>query len=286
MTPSAISPGDHRSSWPGWVGPAGFLGGMALSVALAASALAILQATGGKADSPVANLIATVAQDAVFVAIAIGLAALTGPAAASRLGLRPGPLRASIGSVIAVGVAFYVFLGIYSALVDPGQPQTILEDFGTSQSTGLLIASAVVLVVIAPIAEELFFRGLVYGALRSSIGPVAAALSVSTIFGLLHFTGGGTGLIVAPLIVLGVAFCLLYQRTGTLYAPIALHAINNAGAFASQSHSATGVTLSAGCAGLVIAGCLVVARRQTRNQASPHSSDAARLPTTSPDRSR
>jgi len=286
VTRRATFRGDSRPSWPGWIGPAGFLGGLALSVALAASALAVLRAAGGTADSPVGNLIATVAQDAVFLAIAVGLAALTGPAAVSRLGLRPGPLRASVGYVIGVGVAFYVFLGIYSALVDPGQPQTILEDFGTRQSTGLLIASAVLLVVIAPIAEELFFRGLVYGALRSWIGPVAAALSVSTIFGLLHFTGGGTALIVPPLIMLSLAFCLLYQRTGTLYAPIALHAMNNATAFASQTRSAAGIALGAGCAGLLITGCVAVAHRQARNRTSLASGNDARFPAPSKDPSR
>mgnify|MGYP000173810412 CR=1 FL=1 len=53
---------------------------------------------------------------------------------------------------------------------------------------------------------------------------------VGVLFGAVH-AGGSDAAFLVPLAVLGVLFCLLYERTGSLYPPIVLHAINNSIAF-------------------------------------------------------
>ena len=72
-----------------------------------------------------------------------------------------------------------------------------------------------------------------------------------------YYTDPKTLSLLPVLAVLGFIFCLLYERTGTLLAPIALHAINNGIAYASTVHSAA--ALSVGLAAAVVAGAFVVA---------------------------
>jgi membrane protease YdiL (CAAX protease family) len=70
---------------------------------------------------------------------------------------------------------------------------------------------------------------------------------------------------VGPLVVLGVVFCLLDQYTTTLFAPVALHAVNNAIAFSSGMGDAPSIFLAGGLAVLVAVGCLLgVARPRCR----------------------
>ena len=79
------------------------------------------------------------------------------------------------------------------------------------------------LVVVVPIGEEVFFRGLIYGGLRARWG-VAAATFGSAVF----FTAVHVQIVHAlPIFVLAVLLALLYERTGGLLASIVTHAINN-----------------------------------------------------------
>jgi hypothetical protein len=76
---------------------------------------------------------------------------------------------------------------------------------------------------VAPIAEEFFFRGLLYTAIRDRFGFWFAAAVSSTLFGFIH-----AGIYnVPPIIFLGFVFAYIYERTRTLVAPIVAHAIYN-----------------------------------------------------------
>ena len=101
---------------------------------------------------------------------------------------------------------------------------------------------------------------------RFSVG--AAAVIDGLIFGVIHYQACDPNaascnaaeglLLVPPLSVLGIIFCLVYERTGSLYPAIAMHAFNNAIAFAVQ---ADGWAVSIVVGPLVIAGCLLVPAR-------------------------
>ena len=86
--------------------------------------------------------------------------------------------------------------------------------------TVLLLAVAVV----APMAEELFFRGLLYGWLRSRLAVLPATVLGAVLFALAH---GQIGLL-PPLLVAGAGLCVLYERSRTLWVPVAAHAAINA----------------------------------------------------------
>jgi membrane protease YdiL (CAAX protease family) len=80
-------------------------------------------------------------------------------------------------------------------------------------------------VVIAPVAEELFFRGVCQTALNHVFRrPWLSTVLVGSAFGLAHFPQPQ---VVAPLIVLGVILGYVYERTGSLVAPITMHLLFN-----------------------------------------------------------
>jgi membrane protease YdiL (CAAX protease family) len=82
----------------------------------------------------------------------------------------------------------------------------------------------VALVILAPIAEELFFRGVVFNALRREGGRRWAYLGSSALFAVIHLDL----VVLVPLFLLGLALAWVYERTNNLLAPIAMHATVNA----------------------------------------------------------
>lgn len=99
---------------------------------------------------------------------------------------------------------------------------------------GELLLVAVAAVVVAPVVEELLFRGLVLQGLMLRIGFWPAALLSSAAFGVLHTSSldaNGAALAVATG-VMGLGLCVLARRTGRLGPGIGVHALRNAVALA------------------------------------------------------
>jgi membrane protease YdiL (CAAX protease family)/uncharacterized RDD family membrane protein YckC len=146
------------------------------------------------------------------------------------IGLRDLGLRGFAGSALGITalafVGYIVLAAIYGAIVEPKQDD-ITRDLGLDEGGFAAFAGGFLVVVAAPLSEEIFFRGFMYGGLRRRLAPWAAALISGLVFGMLHFTGGGTITVVPPLLLLGVLLALLYERTGSLWPPIILHAVNN-----------------------------------------------------------
>lgn len=81
-------------------------------------------------------------------------------------------------------------------------------------------------VVVAPLTEEVFFRGLLQSMLRRYTGrPWVAILAASAVFAILHDPYYYS---IPPLLALGVAIGYNYERTGRLWAPVLIHALFNA----------------------------------------------------------
>src|ERR1700733_5273781 len=79
-------------------------------------------------------------------------------------------------------------------------------------------------VVIAPVAEEFVFRGMLYPFVKQLGSPRAPLFGVSAIFAGIHFDAGTF----VPLFVLALVFTWLYEKTDCLLAPIAAHSLFNA----------------------------------------------------------
>jgi membrane protease YdiL (CAAX protease family) len=87
-----------------------------------------------------------------------------------------------------------------------------------------LVLLVVVSVVLAPLSEELIFRGMMYRRIRNYLGVPAGVLLSAVAFGIYH--ANMVQFIYAA--VLGILFALLYEKTRTLIVPILCHAAANA----------------------------------------------------------
>jgi uncharacterized protein len=250
-------PEDARPRWPWWYGPVGFLAGAVTGLITAGIAWAAL-GVDDPGESPTAIIVGTLLLDGSLVAIALLFASFVRRPKPWHFGLRRAPFWPAVGWA-ALGIfSFYLFAAVYSVAVDPEVEQSVAEDLGAEESTFGLVAAGFMIICVAPFAEEFFFRGFFYGALRTRFSVAVAAIIDGLVFGLIHFEGGTDGLlIVPPLAVLGVVFCLVYERTRSLYPVVALHSINNSIAYAAQ---ADGGAVSAVLGPLMVAACALVPR--------------------------
>lgn len=85
------------------------------------------------------------------------------------------------------------------------------------------VALAVVAMVLAPIAEELLFRGILYPAIKRGGFPRLALWGTSLLFALIHMNL----ITFVPLLLFALMLALLYERTGNLLAPLTAHALFN-----------------------------------------------------------
>lgn len=109
-------------------------------------------------------------------------------------------------------------------LLDPLRP--VLEALPGGLSTAWFL---ILLAVIVPVGEEVFFRGFIYGGLRDRWGAIPATLASAVFFSIAHLQLVH-GL---PILVLGVLLAFLYERTRSLVPVIVTHALNNVIAIAS-----------------------------------------------------
>jgi membrane protease YdiL (CAAX protease family) len=169
----------------------------------------------------------TFAQDILLILSALLIARVTAGAPRPwQFGLvRPGLGRAA-GQLALTWLAFLVFSYIWALIIDTNKTDDLPQELGADDSTLALVAVAVLVCVMAPIAEELFFRGFCFTALRRWLGLLPGALLTGLIFGGIH-AGSADPVFLPPLAFLGMALCVLYYRTGSLLPCMVLHALNN-----------------------------------------------------------
>jgi len=248
-----------RPAWPWWYGPLGFIAGGVCGFVSAGVVWAAL-GVDDPSDSPGAIVAGTVLLDGSLVGAALLFASFVRPPRGWHFGLRRTAFWPAVGWAALGIVSFYVFAAVYSQLLHPDVQQDVAEELGADESTFGLIAAGFMIICVAPFCEEFFFRGFFYGALRTRFSIAVAALIDGLLFGAIHFEGGSDGLlIVPPLAFLGFTFCLVYERTRSLYTVIALHSINNSIAYAAQ---ADGGAVSAVLGPLVVLACALGPRLQ------------------------
>lgn len=217
--PSGDDVGRRLTASKGFIG----LGVGIVGVIVASGIVAIPFAlAGADLDSGGFIIVGTIVQDLVMIAAAYFVTADLGRPTARTFGLRPFKSSA-FGWIFAALVAYLILTSIYTVLVDPPSEQlpSGLED--ADQNLLLAIATGMLLIVVAPLAEEVFFRGFMYQAFRNSFGVLPGALLSALIFGAIHFEFFK----LVQLAILGVILALLFEKTRSLWSPIILHAVNN-----------------------------------------------------------
>ena len=225
-------------AWPAWTAPAALVAGFGATIAATIVLGGIGALFGAGFDHPPAtiSILSVVVQDACLIGAALLFARMVGPPRPLQFGLNPPRrMRSAVGWVV---LGYLVFITVsylwLSAIGQTGTKDTITEDLGAKGSTAALVGVTFVVTVCAPLAEEFFFRGYFFGALRN-MGLWPAALLTGLAFGLVHVAGSPIAFIL-PLAFLGAMLCFIRERTGSLYPGIGLHCLNNSVAMSSSEH--------------------------------------------------
>lgn len=192
------------------------------------------------AEALAANLVF----DLGFVAAALYFVNLRGRPSPPAFGFRRVAPWQAILAVVLAGAGYYLVTLGYASLFSLHGTDKLPAPLGTTQSTIGLAGVAVFVCVFAPVAEEFFFRGFLFGVLRQMRVTVAgrdagtwiAAIITGILFGLAH-AGSALSQDLIPLGFLGFVLCLVRWKTRSLYPCIALHSLNNSVALgATQFH--------------------------------------------------
>jgi membrane protease YdiL (CAAX protease family) len=253
-----------RPGWLLWQAPGVFA--LAFGVGLGFRELAGAVGLGGHdASSPGVLLTTVVLQDALLVALPVLLIARAGgrPRIAD-FGIRPAELKRTVITVVAGIIAFVVLsVAITLWVSGPATPRSGAGLLSSGRDVQNVIAVAVI-VGLASLAEEFFFRGFAYVVLRSHLGVLTATVIVAAVFGAAHANQGLGLRAIVVLAILGAMLCLAYELTDTLYAPVAFHASINALAVAGGTGDQALGWLATGLGVSVALGCLLAGRWQTR----------------------
>ncbi len=137
-----------------------------------------------------------------------------------------------VGYYLVYMVVAGLLMGVFSG-IDTEQKQNI--GFENPVSVVQYLMVFVSLVILPPIAEEVVFRGFMFGGLRRKLSFVGATLITSLLFAVGHLQfGEGTPLLwIAGIdtFVLSIVLCYVREKTGSLWPAIAIHAMKNFVAF-------------------------------------------------------
>jgi len=120
-------------------------------------------------------------------------------------------------------ITFFAFIALFLVDINP----LALIHTRLPAKSGEIVLFFLVAGIIGPVAEEIFFRGIIYGFFRRW-GVLAALILSSVIFVLAHST---LSVIPVPQIVGGIIFAIAYEKEGNLIVPITIHILGNMAIF-------------------------------------------------------
>jgi membrane protease YdiL (CAAX protease family) len=136
-------------------------------------------------------------------------------------------LGAGLGALAIVGSTIIVSVLVALSGSDATPDQVLTGDI--AQTPAQLLLAVLAAVVLAPIAEELLFRGLLHRALRVRLRIVPATAISSLLFAVVHVdVVMSQPIALVGLTLVGVVLAIAYERTGGLLVPVLIHAVHNA----------------------------------------------------------
>lgn len=179
----------------------------------------------------IVNLVLTVIiLDGIFIAVPAAFCLWRYRMGWDTLGLRPFdrdfwwvPLAAAAASHIAIIVYTSLLLAFGAEGAAPEQ-EDIDQLF---ESPAVLPLTGVATVIMAPLAEEIFFRGFIFAGLIRPLGLYGAMITSGLLFGVFHITSADTVGVLLPFGAVGVLFAWIYHKTGSLWPCIATHVLFN-----------------------------------------------------------
>ena len=230
-------PGPLQAGW--WKVPADFYNRfdvplMALLVAVYALPPLLLPEPEEPVELGFDGVIVTIALQVMMAALVVGFVSWRRPPS-EWLGLRwrkwPLVVPISIGAVLFTwllmgGLAAVVEMAGFGdwlkVQMEDGQQEAV-KAFQNSESPLLLALLAFTAVIVAPVTEEILFRGYLYPAAKQFAGRLPALISCALVFAVAH----NNLLAMVPLFFLAIVLTLAYEWTGSIWAPIGIHMLFN-----------------------------------------------------------
>lgn len=103
------------------------------------------------------------------------------------------------------------------------QVQDTVVIFQEEKDMAVLVLMAIAAMIVAPVCEEVVFRGYLYPVAKKYAGPWVAGIATALIFSAVH----GSMSALLPLFIFGMVLVLLYELTGSIWAPMAVHCLFN-----------------------------------------------------------
>lgn len=202
------------------------LGAARFLIPLLVSFLGVGGGSAGPGSGTVLLLLA--AQTALLLAIVYLIAVRGRGVQWAQLGFRPLSMtwrwRALLIGVVAfplVTLVSWAQMQLTGAPLNNPQMDVLAPPTFSWSSYALMLLIAGVL---APLAEETAFRGLLYGWLRERLGIGLAMLGSALAFSVMH----GIPALIPAIVVLGVILAWVYEKTGSIWAPVIVHGLYNA----------------------------------------------------------
>ena len=233
---------DERQRQPWWklaiwgIALAAWVGGTLFISQFLVAKIFILLLPESALASNVVNAIYSVVAYGVCLLMAIGLPwrVLKMKTTRDEIGMRGLPtwtdlLLAPIGFVATMILAWvltFIMMAIMPFPKDVWEQTQNVGFHGLYQFHDYALAF-ICLVVLAPICEEIIFRGWLYGKLRFRMPMVPAMLIVSALFGIMH----GQWNVGVTVFAMSIGMCFMRELTGTIWSGVILHMIKNGIAF-------------------------------------------------------
>ena len=225
-------------NWIGRVDARSYIAADAVVVAaLSLLLLGGLRQSGGEPAAANPELSAPLVASGIFVQLFAAalllfyLGSIRGLRAVDLFGLRRLGLLRTLGLTLTLmlpllmvvnGVAWGVNGWLQSFWPDL-EPQDAVRAFRDSGDIAARLVLVVAAVVVAPLVEELIFRGFIYGVIKRYTDTWFAALCSALLFAVVHLHVGS----LLPLAVLALLLCAAYEFSGSLLVPMFLHALFN-----------------------------------------------------------
>ncbi|HSJ50187.1 MAG TPA: type II CAAX endopeptidase family protein [Actinomycetota bacterium] len=228
-------PGDgepSRATWRPWEAIAVYL------VAILLAGVATTPILGLIGDDDLATMAATAVAAIVILGVLVGWLSVLHPTWRQVMGVpRRGRWGAEIGRAIGFGLLLYpgivfgvgLLVGVLLSLLSGEQPRA--PEQVPSDLTAIGVAITIVYaIVIAPLHEELFFRGILFRGVRDRYGLGAGLIASGVGFALIHYLEGewqDTLLLIGVMFFNGIALAWWYDRRRVIVAPIVAHMVFN-----------------------------------------------------------
>ncbi len=189
-----------------------------------------------KRQTASAGLLVTIFWEASFAGVVLALALRRG-ATLRTLGFRKperwGPLPiliiASYSTLLGYGLVILLLkeLGLDVSWLEGGNQLELIEGESSFPILVTLLIAGIAVAIAAPLAEELFFRGLVYRALSEIWSPTLAIFVSGFLFGAFHLNLS----VLIPFTILGMLLAWGFRASGSIWVPIAAHFTINSVSF-------------------------------------------------------